>query len=126
MTKNVFIVLCDDFTFQDNIKKRSNVEIISKSQIKKGLTFNDFNKESPTDEMVQIEIIKKIKKFRQNNGIQFLYIHLPFELDLYSVMSNLQTILHSSENAICYHLLHSDDTTPTQDYTTLFKSISKL
>jgi hypothetical protein len=103
-SKNVFLVRCEIETFEILFSKKKNLEVINYHNIREKLQNSDYQKSEPSEEIVQLQIIKKINNFRDCKKTECLYIHKE-KIDK-EFIRRVKHLLKLSPFSIEYHLLH--------------------
>jgi len=103
-SKNVFLVKCEISVFESLFSKKKNLEVINHREIREKMQNSDYQKFEPSDDVVQLQIIKKINTFKDCKRTETLYIHRE-KVDK-EFIQRIKRLLKTSPFVIEYHLLH--------------------
>lgn len=103
-SKNVFLVRCGVDVFESMFSKKKNLEVINYKEIREKMQNSDYQKSEPNEELVQLQIIKRINLFKDCKRTESIYIHHEKVDRLF--IHKIKNLLQTSPFLIEYHLLH--------------------
>jgi hypothetical protein len=103
-SKNVFLVKCEIDVFESLFSKKKNLEVINYREIRNKMQNSDHQKHEPSDDVVQLQIIKKINTFKDCKRTETIYIHRE-KVDK-DFIQKIKSLLRTSPFQVDYHLLH--------------------